>query len=65
MKKYDYAKLEELLQPVMDMMMEEFPNDCKLIIDRNFSTITFEHKYLTIPRKEIKCSILKGEGETT
>lgn len=28
MKKYSYETIDELVQPVMEMMREEFPNDC-------------------------------------
>ena len=54
MKKYDFQKFDKLLQPLMEMMREEFPNDCKLIVGTNFSQIVFEHTYLTFPSDEMK-----------
>lgn len=54
MKKYNYEKIDKLLQPVMAMMREEFPNDCKLIIDGNYSQIIFEHVYLSFQNDEMK-----------
>lgn len=54
MRKYNHEKIDKILQPVMDMMREEFPNDCKLIVGPDFSTIMFEHAYLTFPSEEMK-----------
>lgn len=54
MRKYCYEKIDKLLQPVMEMMREEFPNDCKLIVGTDFSKIVFEHTYLMLPSDEMK-----------
>lgn len=54
MKKYNYEKIDKMIQPIMDMMNEEFPNDCKLIIDRDFAKIVFEHDYLIFESDRIK-----------
>ena len=65
MKKYDFQKIDKLLQPLMEMMREEFPNDCKLIVGTNFSKIVFEHTYLTFPSDEMKKPLCKTDpGET-
>ena len=61
MKKYDFQKIDKLLQPVMEMMREEFPNDCKLIVGAEFSQIVFEHTYLTFPSDEIKKPLYQTE----
>lgn len=65
MRKYNYEEIGKILQPVMDMMREEFPNDCKLIVGPDFSTIMFEHAYLTFPSEEMKepcCETEQGTG---
>ena len=54
MRNYDYEKIDKLLQPLMEMMREEFPNDCKLIVEADFSQIVFEHTYLTFPSNDMK-----------
>ena len=64
MRKYDYQKIDKLLQPLMEMMREEFPNDCKLIVGTDFSQIVFEHTYLTFPSDEMKKPLYKtNQGE--
>lgn len=61
MKKYDFQKIDKLLQPVMEMMREEFPNDCKLIVGPDFSQIVFEHTYLTLPSDDFKKTLCQTE----
>lgn len=61
MKKYDFQKIDKLLQPLMEMMREEFPNDCKLIVWPDFSQIVFEHTYLTFPSDDIKKPLCQTE----
>ena len=65
MKKYDFQKIDELLQPIMEMMREEFPNDCKLIVGTNFSQIVFEHTYLTFQSDEMKKPLHQTEPGKT
>ena len=65
MRKYDYEEIDKLLQPIMEMMREEFPNDCKLIVGADFSEIVFEHTYLTFQSEEMKKTLCETEiGKT-
>ena len=61
MKKYDFQTIDKLLQPLMEMMREEFPNDCKLIVGADFSQIVFEHIYLTFPSDDMKKPLCQAE----
>ena len=60
MKKYDFNKIDKLLQPLMTMMQEEFPNNCKLIIEPYFARIVYEHDEMIFQSDEMK----KPLGET-
>jgi hypothetical protein len=54
MNNYNYEKIDRLLQPLMKMMQEEFPNNCKLIIEPYFSQIVYEHREMTFQSEERK-----------
>ena len=54
MKKYDFNKINKLLQPLMAMMQEEFPNNCKLIIEPYFARIVYEHDEMIFQSGETK-----------
>lgn len=54
MNKYNRQQIDDLLQPLMTMMQEEFPNDCKLIVEPYFARIVYEHDYMVIPSNEMK-----------
>ena len=60
MKNYNHQKIDELIQPLMKMMQEEFPNNCKLIVEPYFSQIVYEHSEMVFPSDEMK----KPLGET-
>lgn len=60
MKNYKIEKIDELLQPLMKMMQEEFPNGFKLIVEPYFSQIVYEHSEMIFPSDEMK----KPLGET-
>ena len=60
MKNYNHEKIDELLQPLMKLMQEEFPNNCKLIIEPYFSQIVYEHTEMVFSSEEMK----KPFGET-
>ena len=60
MNNYNYEKIDKLLQPLMKMMQDEFPNNYKLIIEPYFSQIVYEHREMTFPSDEMK----KPLGET-
>ena len=57
MKKYDFNKIDKLLQPLMAMMQEEFPNNCKLIIEPYFARIVYEHDEIIFQSTETKKTI--------
>ena len=54
MNKYNRQQIDDLLQPIMTMMQEEFPNNCKLIVEPYFARVVFEHDYMVIPSDEMK-----------
>ena len=54
MKNYNRDKIDKMLQPIMTMMQEEFPNNCKLIIEPYFSTIVYEHDEMIFQSDEVK-----------
>ena len=60
MKNYDFNKIDQLIQPLMTMMQEEFPNNCKLIIEPYFARIVYEHDEMIFSSDEMK----KPLGET-
>ena len=60
MKNYNRDKIDKLLQPLMTMMQEEFPNNCKLIIEPYFARIVYEHDEMIFQSDEMK----KPLGET-
>lgn len=60
MRNYNRNKIDEMLQPLMTMMQEEFPNNCKLIIEPHFARIVYEHDEMIFSSEEMK----KPLGET-
>jgi predicted secreted protein len=60
MKKYSRDDIDKMIQPLMKMMQEEFPNNCKLIIEPYYSAIVYEHDEMILPSNERK----KPLGET-
>ena len=60
MKKYNRDTIDKMLQPLMTMMQEEFPNNCKLIVEPYFSQIVYEHSEMVFQSDEMK----KPLGET-
>jgi hypothetical protein len=53
MRVYDYEKINALIQPLMEMMRIEFPNDCKLVIGTDFAEIIWEHTDMMFQRNGI------------
>lgn len=41
--KYTYEDIDALVQPLMEMMRHEHPNNCKLIITGDSAEIVYEH----------------------
>lgn len=65
MKKYNRDEIDKMLQPLMTMMQEEFPNNCKLIIEPYFASIVYEHDEFIFSSDEMKkplCETFAGEG---
>ena len=60
MRKYNRDKIDKMLQPLMAMMQEEFPNNCKLIVEPYFARIVYEHDEMIFQSDEMK----KPLGET-
>ena len=54
MKKYNKDKIDKMLQPLMTMMQEEFPNNCKLIVEPYFARIVYEHDEMIFQSDEMK-----------
>lgn len=54
MTKYNKDKIDKMLQPIMTMMQEEFPNNCKLIIEPYFARIVYEHDEMIFQSDEMK-----------
>ncbi len=57
MKNYNHEKINELIQPLMDMMREEFPNGFKLIIGGNFAEIEYQHTEMMFEHKDVRKEI--------
>ena len=45
MRKYCYEQIDKMVQPLMDFMREEYPNNCKMVITADFSHIVYENEY--------------------
>jgi hypothetical protein len=60
MKNYNREKIDELLQPLMKMMQEEFPNNCKLIVEPYFAQIVHENTEMSFKSDEMKKCLEKG-----
>ena len=50
MKQYSYDKIYKLLEPLMDMMKAEYPNDAVLIVQSDFANISYIHKDMCFSR---------------
>ena len=57
---YNIDKIDKMLKPLMTMMQEEFPNNCKLIVEPYFARIVYEHDEMIFQSDEMK----KPLGET-
>lgn len=54
MRKYNRDTIYKMLQPLMTMMQEEFPNNCKLIVEPYFARIVYEHDEMIFQSDEMK-----------
>ena len=57
MRNYNRDKIDKMLQPLMTMMQEEFPNNCKLIIEPYFARIVYNHDEMIFQSKDVKNTI--------
>ena len=65
MRNYNRDKIDKMLQPLMTMMQEEFPNNCKLIVEPYFARIVYEHDEMIFSSDEMKKPLSEtfvGEG---
>lgn len=66
MKNYNYEKIDKLIQPLMTMMQEEYPNGFKLIVEPHFARIVYEHDEMLFKSEEMKNTplneVLFGDG---
>ena len=65
MRNYNRDKIDKMLQPLMTMMQEEFPNNCKLIVEPYFASIVYEHDEMIFSSEEMKNPLgetIVGEG---
>lgn len=54
MQKYNYNSIDKMVQPIMEMMQEEFPNNCKFVISPHFATIVYEHDEMIFQSEEAR-----------
>ena len=54
MKFYDYKKIDDLVQPLIQMMQAEYPSNAQLVIDSNSATIQYVHKDLIFLETSLK-----------
>lgn len=57
MKFYNYEKIDEMIQPLIEMMQKEYPNDAQLIIDSSSATIQYVHKDIIFLESSLKPDI--------
>lgn len=61
MKKYDFEKIDKLVQPLMEMMSEEFPNNCELHINSRSAEIVYIHQDMIFLKDEFRKTICETE----
>lgn len=47
MRKYSHEEINKLIQPLMDMMKEDYPNNAELIITPDFAMINYRLNDMT------------------
>lgn len=57
MRKYSHNRIQELTQPLMDMMKEDYPNNAELIITPDFAMINYKHSDMVFQSKETEQAI--------
>ena len=61
MKNYDYEKIQKLVDPIIEMMKEEYPNNTKMVITSFGAEIIYEHNEMTFLNKDSRGSIYGGK----
>ena len=51
MRKYSHEEINKLVQPLMDMMKEDYPNNAELIITPDFAMISYRLNDMTFARE--------------
>ena len=51
MRKYSHEEINKMIQPLMDMMKEDYPNNAELIITPDFAMINYRLNDMTFARK--------------
>ena len=59
MRKYSREKIQSLIQPLMDMMKEDYPNNAELIITPDFAMINYRLNDMVFESKETEQAIKK------
>lgn len=56
MRKYSHEEINKMIQPLMDMMKEDYPNNAELIITPDFAVINYRLDDMVFERER------KNEG---
>lgn len=51
MRKYSHEEISKMIQPLMDMMKEDYPNNAELIITPDFAMINYRLNDMTFARE--------------
>ena len=54
MTRHTREQVDKMVQPIMDMLRIEYPNNCKMVITPDIATILYEHEEMLFPSEETK-----------
>ena len=54
MRKYSHEEINKMIQPLMDMMKEDYPNNAELIITPDFAMINYRLNDMTFQKDKGK-----------
>ena len=54
MTRHTREQVDKMVQPIMDMLRIEYPNNCKMVITPDLATILYEHEEMLFPSEEAK-----------
>ena len=54
MTRHTREQVDKMVQPIMDMLRIEYPNNCKMVITPDIATILYEHEEMLFPSEEEK-----------